>query len=293
MTTLLDMTLLRAFAAVVDAHGFTRASERLSLTQSTVSQQIRRLEDSTGRVLLTRDRTGGVRPTEAGEVLLGYARRILALSAEAQEALRAPDAPRTVRLGVPEDFAGRRLIDLLSAFAREVPRIRLDTVSGWGVEVMRRLEAGEVDLALVKREPGDGPCLAAWPERLAWIAGQNATIQGEPVPLAVFPPGCIYRARIIDTLERRGRGWRIAYASQGLAGVQAAVASGLGISMLAEDALLPEHRRLTAEEGFDEPPDSELALLAQARRIAPAVRTVAEFLTGAVGRLKGAGPAVS
>jgi DNA-binding transcriptional LysR family regulator len=283
----LDNDLLRSLAAVVDAGGFSRAAERLNLTQSTVSQQIRKLETATGCTLLMRDRAGGgARPTEQGELLLGYARRILALAAEAREVIQAPTAPRTVRLAVPEDFAGRRLIGLLSNFARDVPHIRLDTISGWGADVRRRMDAGEVDLALVKREPGEGASLAAWPERLAWIASRTAALKMEPLPLAVFPPGCIYRARMIAALEHKGKPWRIAYASQGLMGVQAAVASGLGVSMLAEDAVLPEHRRLTLREGFEEDlPVSELALIAHARRIAPAVRTVAEFLSQAVGEL--------
>jgi DNA-binding transcriptional LysR family regulator len=291
MTAPLDTDLLRTFAAVIDTGGFTRAAERLNLTQSTVSQQIRKLEVATDRVLLTRDRAGGgARPTEAGELLLGYARRILALSAEVQEAMRAPDAARIVRLALPEDFAGRRLIELLSGFARDIPDIRLDTVSGWGADMRRHIESGNVDLALVKREPSDGTSLAVWPERLVWVAGKNASVDADPLPLAVFPPGCIYRARIIDALERRGRGWRIAYASQGLMGVQAAVASGLGISLLSTDALLPEHCRLTPEDGFDEPPHTELALIALARRIPPAVQTVAEFLVAAVGALQSAQP---
>jgi DNA-binding Lrp family transcriptional regulator len=115
MNQALDNDLLRSFAAVLDAGGFSRAAERLNLTQSTVSQQIRKLETATGCTLLTRDRAGGgARPTEQGELLPGYARRILALAAEAREAIQTPTAPRTVRLAVPEDFADRRLIGLLS-----------------------------------------------------------------------------------------------------------------------------------------------------------------------------------
>ncbi|WP_207478556.1 LysR family transcriptional regulator [Arenibaculum pallidiluteum] len=283
MAGTLDPDLLKALAGVVDAGGFTRAAERLHLTQSTVSQQVRKLEAAVGRQLLIRERSGGIRPTEEGEILIGYARRILALTAEAQEAMRWPAAPRTVRLGVPEDFAGRRLIALLSAFARAEPQIRLDTASGWSRELRRRLDSGEVDLALVKREPGDGASQAAWPERLAWVAGRGAPLDGDPVPLALFPPGCIYRARVIDALERRGRRWRIAFSSQGLMGVQAAVASGLGISLLAEDAVLEDHRRLTRDDGFDEQPPSEIALLAGAARTTAPVRRVAEFLMENIG----------
>jgi DNA-binding transcriptional LysR family regulator len=286
MTKGFDIEPLRTFAAVVDAGGFTKAAERIHLTQSTVSQQIKRLEESAGHSLIIRERTtGGIRTTEEGELLLGYARRILAISAEARETLRNP-APKTVRLGVPEDFAGRRLIDLLTGFAESAPQIRLDTVSGWSVELRRLLDSGEVDLALVKREPGDGPCLARWDERLVWVASGMRRLPDDPIPLAVFPPGCIYRARAMRAIEAAGRQWRVSYTSQGLMGVQAAVASGLGVSLLPADAVLAKHRRLTPAEGFPEEPNSELALVAHSRRLGPAVRVLADFLAENVGSIQ-------
>ncbi len=199
MTFGFDLDLLRTFTAVVETGGFTRAAYRVHLTQSTISQQIKKLEASLGHALLIRDRAmGSVRTTEEGELLMSYARRILSVSAEANEALgRSIPLPKTVRLGVPEDFAGRRMIDLLSGFARASPRTRLDTISGWSFELRRLFQAGEIDLALVKREPGDGACIAKWEERLVWIGDPLLAVGKDPVPLAVFPSGCIYRERVI------------------------------------------------------------------------------------------------
>lgn len=116
-----DLALLRTFVAVVESGGFTRAAERIHLTQSTVSLQIKKLELGLGNALLVRDRAGVVLVTEEGERLLGYARRLLALSAEASDILKRPAAPKTIRLGVPEDFGGRRLIDLLVGFSQRWP----------------------------------------------------------------------------------------------------------------------------------------------------------------------------
>ena len=122
---MLDLDLLRSFVSVVDAGGFTRAGERVHRTQSTVSQQIRRLEETLGRVLL--NRTGKhATPTEEGERLLSYARRILALAEEARDVVARPGSDGVVRLGIPEDFAANRLTRLLSRFARSRPRLRLD-----------------------------------------------------------------------------------------------------------------------------------------------------------------------
>ncbi len=287
-----DLDLLRTFAAVIDAGGFTRAAERVHLTQSTVSQQIRKLEIQIGHPLVLRDKSGGgVRATEEGEILLSYARRLLATAAEAADMLGRPRSPRPVRLGVPEDFAGRRLIDLLAGFAATATEIRLDTVSGWSVELRRLLDLGELDLALVKRERGDGPSLATWPEELVWVAGPDrktgrAGTQSSPgaaqpqrVPLALFPAGCVYRERAIRCMEESGRAWHIAYTSQGLMGVQAAVASGLGISLLPKDAVLAEHRYLSEAEGFPPQSDTELALIKPKGRLTREAGIVAGFLT--------------
>jgi DNA-binding transcriptional LysR family regulator len=280
MSFAFDLDLLRTFAAVVETGGFTRAAERVHLTQSTVSQQIKKLEANIGHSLLLRDRsTGGIRTTEEGEILLSYARRLLATAEEAMDVMRKPTAPKTVRLGVPEDFAGRRLIDLLSTFSAAAEHIRLDTVSGWSVELRRLLDAGEIDLALIKREPGDGACLASWDEELVWVDGMRGVARDETVPLAVFPVGCIYRERAIRFIEGTGRRWRIAYTSQGLMGVQAAVASGLGISLLPSNAVLPEHRKLGATDGFDPQPPSELALVRGRSRPLAEIEAVAAFLT--------------
>ncbi|MBB3658558.1 DNA-binding transcriptional LysR family regulator [Rhizobium sp. BK650] len=280
MSFAFDLDLLRTFAAVIDAGGFTRAAERIHLTQSTVSQQIKKLEVNIGHNLLLRDKsTGGIQTTEEGEVFLSYARRLLATAEEAMDVMRRPSAPKTVRLGVPEDFAGRRLIDLLSGFSAASPHIRLDTVSGWSAELRRLLDAGEIDLALIKREPGDGACLVSWKEDLVWVESMSRPVKDETVPLAVFPVGCIYRERAIRFIERSGRRWRIAYTSQGLMGVQAAVASGLGISLLPSDAVLPEHRQLGAEDGFDPQPASELALVKGKLRLSTESRSLADFLS--------------
>src|SRR3569623_3715839 len=115
--SMLELELRRSFVSVVDAGGFTRAGERGHRTQSTVSQQIKRLEDSVGRPLLVRDGKRAI-PTEEGERLLSYARRILALAQEAKDVVARPVADGVVRLGLPEAFAASRLVELLSDYVR-------------------------------------------------------------------------------------------------------------------------------------------------------------------------------
>jgi DNA-binding transcriptional LysR family regulator len=275
---MLDLDLLRSFVSVVEAGGFTRAGERVHRTQSTVSQQIRRLEETFGRPLL--HRTGKhATPTEEGERLLSYARRILALAEEARDVVARPAGDGVVRLGIPEDFAANRLARVLSKFARSRPGLRLDVRCDLSVKLRSDLERGELDLALMKRDAGGTGAIAAWPENLNWVTSRSHPIDPKhnPIPLAVFPQGCLYRNRAIHALEAAGRGWHIAYTSPNFAGIQAAVSAGLGVSILPEASLLADHRVLQRKDGFPAITNTELALIA-APDASPATRRLADLL---------------
>ncbi len=278
MADMLDLDLLRSFVSVVDAGGFTRAGERVHRTQSTVSQQIRRLEDSVGRPLLYREGKS-VSPTEEGERLLSYARRILALEEEARAAVTRPAGHGSVRLGVPEDFAAYRLTELLSDFVRSRPGLRLDVRCDLSVKLADDIARHDLDLALLKRQLGEPGGLATWPETLNWVmsARHPLDLDGDPVPLAVFPQGCLYRNQAIHALEAAGRPWRVAYNSPNLSGIQAAVSAGLGISILPDLAILPDHSVLGERDGFPSIQNTELALV-MAHGVTPAVRCLADIL---------------
>jgi DNA-binding transcriptional LysR family regulator len=274
-----DLDLLRSFVSVVDARGFTRAGERVHRTQSTVSQQIRRLEQSVGRPLLSRDGRR-IALTEEGERLLSYARRLLALAQEARDVLGRPTGGGIVRLGLPEDFAAHRLAAVLSQFMRSRPGLRLDVRCDLSVLLRGALERGELDLILFKREAGESGGITLWPERLSWVTSRSRAvdIHNDPVPLVVFPQGCLYRDRAIHALETAGRTWYVAYTSPNFSGIQAAVSVGFGVSILPHTAVVaPSHRVLTAKDGFPKVGNTELALLA-ASDASPATRALADLL---------------
>jgi len=275
---MLDIDLLRSFVSVLDAGGFTRAGERVHRTKSTVSQQIKRLEDTFGRPLLHRNGKR-VALTEEGERLLSYARRILALAQEAHQVVAQSAGEGVVRLGLPEDFAASRLAQVLARFARSRRGARLDVRCDLSVRLRDDLDRGELDLILFKRDAGERGGIACWPERLSWIASRRREldVRRDPVPLVVFPQGCLYRNRAIHALEAAGRAWYIAYTSPNFYGIQAAVSVGLGISILPQAAILADHRVLGAKEGFATVPNTELALLA-APDASPATRRLADVL---------------
>jgi DNA-binding transcriptional LysR family regulator len=275
---MLDLDLLRSFVSVVDAGGFTRAGERVHRTQSTVSQQIKRLEEDIGQPLLIRNGKD-VTPTEAGERLLSYARRLLSLAEEARDVLTRPGNEGAVRLGIPEDFAAYRLAKLLASCTRTRPGLRLHVRADQSLTLKRDLERGELDLALLKRNAGEKGGIAMWPERVHWVTSKSHPIDLNisSLPLIGFPGGCLYRARAIHALESAGRGWHMAYTSSSLAGIQAAVAAGMGLSILSEMAIQSDHRVLTAKDGFVPIDKTELALLASPNA-SPATLRLAERL---------------
>jgi DNA-binding transcriptional LysR family regulator len=265
-TEMLDLELLKSFVSVVDSGGFTRAGERVHRTQSTVSQQIKRLEEDVGQLLLIRNGKD-VTPTEAGERLLSYARRLLSLAEEARDVVGRPGHQGAIKLGIPEDFAAYRLAKLLAAFSRSHPQLRMDVRADQSAYLRRDLERGELDLALLKRDAGEKggiASIACWPERVHWVTSKNhpREIKTGSVPLIGFPLGCLYRARAVHALESAGRAWHMAYTSSSLAGIQAAVAAGMGLSILSEMAIQSDHRVLTAREGFAPIDKTEVALVA-------------------------------
>ncbi|WP_368225647.1 LysR family transcriptional regulator [Aeromonas sp. R1-1] len=240
---MLDPLLLRSFVAIIDTGSFTRAGERVHLTQSTISQQIRRLEQQLGCPLL--DRSGRqVVATAEGEKLLGLARRILALLAQAEE--QVSEGSVSLSLGVPEDFAAGAITPVLAAFARDYPEVRLEVQSGLSHEIWQRFAAGELDLALVKQTRGQGAPLASWREPLVWVDSRDwPARERDPLPLVVFPSEGLYRRQMTEALDGLGRRWRIAYVSASLASLQGAVSAGIGVSLLPKRLMPADQLALT------------------------------------------------
>ncbi|MCV9997100.1 LysR family transcriptional regulator [Pararhizobium sp. YC-54] len=250
--------LLISFVAVCETCSFTRAADRVSLSQSTVSQQVRRLEELLGRTLFART-SHEVRLTEEGIKLLSYARRIIALNEEAHDALTGPWRDGVLRLGMPEDFTVPT-VDLLAAFKREHPHLRLDVTSGLSLDLHQAYLAEELDLVLVKQHRVHLP-RASRPEPLLWLdSREHPAIEQSPVPLAVFPMNGLYREELCQTLDSLGIRWRISYSSAGLAALAAASAAGLGLSLLPASCCLPSHRVLGIAERLPPVEDFELAL---------------------------------
>jgi len=250
MNTAFSLDLLRAFVAVVDSRSFTAAALQLHSTQSTVSQKIIRLEEAAGQALLERARHD-VRPTDAGEKLLGYARRILHLHDEAAAAMTGTALAAVFRLGLPEDFASRLVTPALARFMRTHPNTKLEVTSGLSRDLQKGFDTGEFDLVMVKQKRGETVGTMHWPEPLSWLDSADFPVShADPLPLVVFPPNGLYRSDMMEALDRVGRRWHVVFTSSSLASIQSAVAEGLGVSLLPTRVALPGHRLVPAAAGL-------------------------------------------
>ena len=225
----IPVDLLETFVAVARAGSFTGAARALDLRQSTVSQKIARLEHLAGRRLIERD-THSMALSVDGEVLLEQAKLVLEAHARLTRSLTRTPLRGQLRIGASEDFVLSALPDVLAAFARRHPEVDLTVRAGLSIDLYEAYDAGKLDLLFVKRRNGDRRGALAWREPIAWLGKQDLRLDPHaPLPLLLYPPPSVTRAQALETLERTGRSWRIAFTSDSLAGLSAAARAGIGI----------------------------------------------------------------
>ncbi|WP_091637234.1 LysR family transcriptional regulator [Lysobacter sp. cf310] len=265
-----DPTLLRAFVAVKHCGGFTRAAQRLHLTQSAVSHQIRRLEEQVGRPLLHRT-TRSLTLTEDGEDFLRYAEQILeSLDALSRRFLPSP-VSGIVRFGVPENFMGERLPTLLCQFARGYPAVRMDVSVGMNFDLHSMIDADDLDLAVVISVPKHERGTVLRRTRLVWIAADGFDpAPGASLPLAFYPPPCVYRRESLAALGRTDIEWHVIFTSPSHQGLRAAVLAGLAVTVLTVDDLEPGMKIVDGLYGLPSLPKADFALICGAGGKTPA-----------------------
>ncbi len=247
MTRTLDLTALRSFVAIADAGGVTRAAGFLNLTQSAVSMQVKRLEDSLGVDLLDR-RARKVVPTTAGEQMLSYARRMLALNDEVHGLLTRAQYEGELRLGVPHDIVYPVIPQVLQRFAKDFPKVKVRLLSSFTLTLKAQYARGDCDL-IVTTESGvdpEGETLAEVP--LIWIGapGGQAWLQ-RPLPLA-YEERCIFRQKVQDRLDAVGVDWVLAVESDNSRTVEATVSADLAVHTVLEGSE-PRHVERIAHNG--------------------------------------------
>lgn len=228
---------LRAFLAVVEKGGFTAAREAVGRSQSAVSLKIRKLEGVVGKPLFIRNAHKTIL-TPTGELLLGYARRLVQEADSALAHLRAPDATGIIRLGIGELFVPDHLPWVLARFKCAYPKVKLEVRVGLSTDMLPDLRAGALDLVVTNREEGERAGRVIWTEPLLWVAAKDFTLPATgPIPLVTLPPQCHYRRMALEALEKIGRTGDVVYVCTSLAGVEAALAVGSGIAIMGQSVL--------------------------------------------------------
>jgi DNA-binding transcriptional LysR family regulator len=234
ISAMFDPALLTTFVAVAQAASFSEAGRRLNLRQSTVSQHVRRLEETAGRRLFVRD-THSVTLTADGQAMLALAGGILEANERARQYFAGSELRGRVRFGAAEDFVESRLPEVLRDFTRLHRSVDIELTVDLSARLFQALDAGELDLILAKRRPGEERGRLVRRVRLVWIAGDPALADpARTLPLILYPPPSTSRAVALEALERIGRPWRIVCTSTSLSGLNAATLAGLGICVLCE-----------------------------------------------------------
>lgn len=271
----LDVAALRSFVGVADCGGFHRAAAALHLTQSAVSQHVRRLERVIGRPLVVRDGRRA-RFTEQGEALLGEGRRLLALHDDVLRRLARPTRP-TLVIGSTEHAADQVLpelgIALRDAFPDTDVRFRLDRTA----RLADAVDRAEIDLAILLGGTTGGRTRAVGTLPLVWLAASSWTPPppGADLPLVTFEEPCVVRAIAMDRLAEAGVRVTVTAQSVDLFGIISATRAGIGVTLLPDvgrrpDGLveLPQDQPLGGTD-LVLPPVAPVALRVRARRGAP------------------------
>ena len=253
----LDLTALRSFVTVLETGGVTRAAHQLHLTQSAVSMQLKRLEESLGQPLL--DRAGrGVAPTSQGEQLLAYGRRMLALNDEVWARMTDTAFEGEVTLGVPHDIVYPQIPQILRRFDREYPRIKIKLISSYTLKLKELMAHGALDVALTTEEdtPPEASCLAE--HRLVWVGAPNGSAwRNRPLRVA-FEHKCLFRPWALEALDRANIPWDMAVDTGSTRTVEATIAADLAIHAILEGAVAPHFEKIQHGGALPELPGSRI-----------------------------------
>ncbi|MEI5678166.1 LysR family transcriptional regulator [Mesorhizobium sp. CGMCC 1.15528] len=278
----LDLDVLRTFVAIAETGSFTTAANAVFRTPSAVSMQIKKLEDVLGRSVFSRD-ARSVTLTNDGEVLLGYARRLLSINREAVSKFIIPDIVGVVRLGSPDDYGERILPHVLKRFAQSHPSIAVDVTIDQSKHLWRRMDDRTLDITLItnsyKTNMAGAEVLLTEPIVWAGAKGGCAHLR-EPLPVSLWEEGCAWRAGAVEALGREGRNYRVAYMSAHTAGQRAAILADLAVAPLPRSFIGGDLMELSSKDGMPDIGTYSLAMVVASDASAP-VRAVADHIRSA------------
>ncbi|MCI5060636.1 MAG: LysR family transcriptional regulator [Alphaproteobacteria bacterium] len=277
----IDIDLLRAFLTIYEGGSFSHAAEKLGRTQSTISQQIKKLEEILGKDVFIRTNRS-VSLTTEGEVLLSYARQMIAINDEIIGRISKPDISGTVRLGAPEAFTTNHLPEVLIQFSKSHPSVALEVECGLSHHLVDKFEKGNFDLILIKRDNktkiyGN----KIWCETLVWAGLEKQKFKmDDTVPLILSPVPCVYRSKVVEALDKKKMRWKAVFTSASMAGRIAAARAGLGITVIPKEMLSYTHGLISLGQDCGLPAISaiEIELIQNEQNASDAAQRLADHI---------------
>lgn len=267
--------LLRTFVTIIELRGYRRAGDQLGRTQPAISLQMKRLQDMLGVSLFQR---GGLELTKQGEIVAQHARDMLAVNDAMLNELGRHKTLGALKLGIPNDYADHFLPLLIAQLRRDDPGLTFDVVCELSHLLLKGLKEDDYDLivALTPVGANEGAYMT-WPEPLSWVGSATNPLIEDPVRIVCYPEGCLYRRTMIEALQRDGRAHELVYTSPSLAGLQAAVTTGFGVTVLSR-RIVPKNLFAIPDQGLlPQLPDAEVGLYVNPRlRNSPVVRRIAK-----------------
>ncbi|MGH1538977.1 MAG: LysR substrate-binding domain-containing protein [Arenicella sp.] len=255
----LSTELLRTFITIIEVDGFNRAAKHLHKTQSTISQNIKRLEQEVGTELfVSQGRRKVLSP--GGELLLGYAKRMLTLQDDALSAIRQTQLSDSIRMGISSSLSEGVLTEILTQFTRCYPEIKLSVETGYSKTLIERYHAGEYDLTLtLEQGMTEGEVLAV--EKVVWVGPHGFEwSNSRPLPIAAFEHPCQFRSILTKSLNDAEIPWQMVYSANSHSAVMASVRAGLGITVRNESSVWEDTEILTPRMTLPTLPKIQLAL---------------------------------
>lgn len=277
MFATLDLAFIRTFVLIADGEGFGAAAGKVHRSQSAVSLQIRRIEEVLGTILFERQGRQ-MALTQAGERLLPYARRMLALNDETMLAFKSPERV-PLKFGATQDFAETLLPRLLRGFTDLHPGVELAIRIDRSLPLIEATARGELDLCLSSRRESNLLRQVVSREKMVWIGRPGFTLApGEPVPLVLFDPPCSFRSAALDSLAKAGREGRVVLTSPSLAGLRAAVEAGLGVTVRTRRSAIKPLQVLGPDAGLPDLPEIEFCLYAARSETSPVAEALMSLI---------------
>jgi DNA-binding transcriptional LysR family regulator len=274
----LELDLLRAFVAVAESGSFTAAAEVVGRSQSAVSQKVLRLEEILQRRVFERT-SRSLSLTREGEQLLVAARHMLEFNDGIMRQMREPLRAGWLRLGVSEDFVPSELPKLLARFSRLHPGVRIDLMTGLSCDLLAAHDAGQLDALIAKNDGAAQRGRVVWREPLVWMAAADYQVDAtHPARLVMLRPPCSYREIMIAALDTVRREWVATCTASSLQGVQAAVAGGLGVTVLGRSFVREGMQVLQPPRHWPDLPMTEITVIGEEGEAADLVRPLVGFL---------------